>query len=302
MDAASLQKRFGMPDVLTFDEQSGLTRVHVHTPEAKATIYLQGAHLTAWEPAGLGPAIFLSSKSEFAPGKPIRGGVPVIFPWFANDSKKDRVNGHPGPSHGFARIQDWSLDSVHRNHGETTLVFTLGPTSMSRSMGFDAFLLTLKFVVGRELRMAMTVDNKSSQPLVFEDGFHTYYKIDDVQEVSVSGLENVPYIDKVDGFKVKPAAGVPIVFTQRTDRIYNNTSTPLTIDDKAGRRKITVEKSGSNSTVVWNQFGEMPDLGPWEWHGYVAVETTNVGVNAVTLAAGASTTIEAHAVMEKLSS
>ena len=300
MDAASLQKRFGMPEVLTFDKQSGLTRVHVHTPEAKATIYLQGAHLTAWEPAGLGPAIFLSSKSEFAPGKPIRGGVPVIFPWFANDSKKDRVDGHPGPSHGFARIQDWSLDSVHRNHGETTLVFTLGPTAMSRSMGFDAFLLTLKFVVGRELRMAMTVDNKSSQPLVFEDGFHTYYKIDDVQEVSVSGLEKVSYIDKVDDFKVKPPAGVPIVFTQRTDRIYNNTSTPLTIDDKAGRRKITVEKSGSNSTVVWNQFGEMPDLGPWEWHGYVAVETTNVGVNAVTLAAGASAMIEAHSVVEKI--
>jgi glucose-6-phosphate 1-epimerase len=297
MDAMALQKRFGMPEVLTFDEQNGLTRVHVHTPEAKATIYLQGAHLTAWEPAGLGPAIFLSSKSDFAVGKPIRGGVPVIFPWFANDSKKDRVDGHPGPSHGFARIQDWSLDSVHREHGETTLVFSLGPTAMSRSMGFDDFLLTLKFVVGRELRMAMMVENKSSQPLMFEDGFHTYYKIDDVQEVSVSGLEKVSYIDKVDEFKVKPAAGVPIVFTQRTDRIYNNTSTLLTILDKAGRRKITVEKSGSNSTVVWNQFAEMPDLGPWEWHGYVAVETTNVGVNAVTLAAGASATIEAHAVV-----
>jgi glucose-6-phosphate 1-epimerase len=300
MDAASLQKRFGMPEVLTFEDENGLTRVHVHTPEAKATIYLQGAHLTEWQPTGFEPVIFTSEKSDFAVGKPIRGGVPVIFPWFANDSKKDRVDGHPGPAHGFARIQDWSLDEVHHGRHETSLILTQGPTAMSKSMGFTSFGLKMEFHIGSSLRMAMTVTNTGSEPLMFEDGFHTYYAVSDVKQVSVSGLEKVSYIDKVDDFKVKPAAGVPITFTQRTDRIYNDTSTPLMISDPGGKRKIRVEKKGSNSTVTWNQFGEMPDLAATAWPHYVAVETTNVAKNAVTLAAGASATIEAHSIVEKI--
>jgi glucose-6-phosphate 1-epimerase len=301
LDAASLAKRFHLVKLVSFDEQNGLTRVHVHSPEATATIYLQGAHLTAWQPSGQEPAIFLSSKSEFAPGKPIRGGVPVVFPWFANDSKKDRVDGHPGPSHGFGRIQDWSLDTVERRGGDVRLVFTLGPTAMSRSMGYDAFLLTLEFLIGPTLTMAMTVKNTGSQPLGFEDAFHTYYKVADIHEVKVSGLEPTSYIDKRDDFKVKPAAEAPIQFTKWTDRIYNDTTAPVTIEDVAGRRQIVLHKTGSKTTVVWNQFGETSELGPWDWSEYVAVETANVGRNAVTLAAGASATLVAHSVVEKAS-
>lgn len=300
MDAASLAKRFPLPSLVSFDEQNGLTRVHVHSAEATATVYVQGAHLTAWQPSGHEPAIFLSSKSEFAPGKPIRGGVPVVFPWFANDSKKDRVDGHPGPTHGFARVQDWSLDAVERHGRDVRLVFTLGPTAMSRSMGYDAFLLTLEFLIGPTLTMAMTVKNTGAQPLYFEDAFHTYYKVADIHEVLVKGLETTSFIDKTDDFKVKPAAEQPLRFTQRTDRIYNDTTAPITIEDVAGRRRIVLHKKGSDTTVTWNQFGEMPDLGPWDWHEYVAVETANVGRNAVTLAAGASATLVAHSVVEKV--
>jgi glucose-6-phosphate 1-epimerase len=157
----------------------------------------------------------------------------------------------------------------------------------------------MEFHIGSSLRMAMTVTNTGSEPLMYEDGFHTYYAVSDVRQVSVSGLEKVSFIDKVDDFKVKPAAGAPITFTQRTDRIYNDTSTPLTISDPGGKRKIRVEKKGSNSTVTWNQFGEMPDLAATDWPHYVAVEATNVAKNAVTLAAGASATIEAHSIVEK---
>src|ERR1700722_4423553 len=112
MDAAALRQQFKVHGV-TFDEANELTRVQVATKAATATIYLQGAHLTAWQPAGFEPAILISHKSDFAPGKPIRGGIPIAFPWFATDRRKDRIDGHPGPSHGFARIQDWTLEAVH---------------------------------------------------------------------------------------------------------------------------------------------------------------------------------------------
>ncbi|HEY4358610.1 MAG TPA: D-hexose-6-phosphate mutarotase, partial [Acidobacteriaceae bacterium] len=99
MNLTELNHRFGIAGVVLFDEDRGFTRLRVTSKACTATIYLQGAHLTAWRPAGTQPVIFLSRASDFTPGKPLRGGVPVVFPWFATDSKPDRIDGHPGPSH-----------------------------------------------------------------------------------------------------------------------------------------------------------------------------------------------------------
>jgi glucose-6-phosphate 1-epimerase len=290
MDAAALRQRFPVPGV-TFDEANGLTRVQIATVDAIATVYLQGAHLTAWQPAGFGPAILLSHKSDIAPGKPIRGGIPIAFPWFATDRKKDRIDGHPGPSHGFARIQDWSLESVKLDGSTVKLVFLLGPTAMSKSMGYDNFLLRLEFSIGPQLAMVMTVTNTGTEPMSYEQAFHTYYEVADIHEVSVDGLEPTSFIDKTDAMQVKPAEHQPIRFTKTVDRMYNHTSSYLTIHDVAGRRKFVIHKEGSNTTVVWNPFGPLPDLGEWEWHSMCAVEVVNAGDDAITLAPGESKTM-----------
>jgi glucose-6-phosphate 1-epimerase len=298
MNPEGLKKRFAVPG-LAFDEKDGLTRVLVDVPEAKAAIYLQGAHLTDWQPEGFEPAILLSSKSAFGVGKPIRGGIPIAFPWFANDSKQDRVDGHPGPQHGFARIQDWELVAAKRVKDGMQLEFTQGPTEMSRSMGYDNFGLKMEFYVGRELTLAMTVANTGKAAMSYEQAFHPYYKVADIHELQVSGLEATSFIDKTDGYKVKPAAGAPIRFTKTEDRVYNNTAATCTIADVAGRRRFTAEKKGSNSTVVWNSGAPLADLGEWDWHEYVAVETANVGVNAVTLEPGARAAMGLHVRLEK---
>ena len=300
MDAASLQKEFGLPGVLTFDTQNGLVRADVRTAAANGSFFLQGAHLTGWQPIGFEPVIFLSRKSEFAPGRPIRGGVPIAFPWFATDQKPDRIDGHPGPSHGFARIQDWTMLSAEREGEGLRVALELGPTAMSRSMGFDRFHLGVEMSFQKRLTMRMTVKNNDQQPLRFEEAFHTYYTVTDVHEATLNGLEPTGYIDKTDGFKQKPASGVPLTFTRTLDRMYNNTSAPCVIHDGAGKRRITLRKTGSNTTVVWNPWNELPDLGPWEWHEMLAVETVNAGVNAVTLAPGASWMMESEISVEKV--
>jgi glucose-6-phosphate 1-epimerase len=291
MELSSLRKRFGMPEALSFDQINGLVRVHMHTPQAKATVFFQGAHLVDWQPVGFGPVIFLSQKSDVETGKPLRGGVPVVFPWFGGDRRERAVR---GPSHGFARIQTWDLASVKREHEEIVLVFHLGSTGASRDLGFDKFQLAMEFRVGRELTMRLTVTNLDDKPLVFEEGFHSYYAVADIHEVKVSGLEAVGYLDKVDHGTMKPAAGAPIEFKDQVDRVYADTTADCTIHDVAGRRRILVRKTGSQSTVVWNPYRELTDVGTWEWHGFVAVETANVVSNPVTLAAGASGTMEAR--------
>jgi glucose-6-phosphate 1-epimerase len=287
MDAAALRQQFPVPGV-SFDEANGLTRVQVATKAATATIYLQGAHLTAWQPVGFEPAVFLSHKSDFAVGKPIRGGIPIAFPWFANDRKKDRIDGHPGPSHGFARIQDWTLERVEHLPGDGILMeFTLGPTAMSRSMGYAEFALSLQFVIGESLMMLFRVTNTGKEAMSYEQAFHTYYEVADIHEVVIDGLEPTSFIDKTDAMKVKPAENEPIRFTKTLDRMYNHTSAQLTIHDVAGRRKVYVTKADSNTTVVWNPWAPLPDLGEWDWHNMCAVEVANAGDDAITLEPGA---------------
>lgn len=222
-----------------------------------------------------------------------------MFPWFATDKKGDRVEGHPGPTHGFARIQDWDLSSVKCDGEDAVVTFTLGPTAMSRSMGFDHFSLNLVFRIGRKLELSLEVKNLSGAMLKFEEAFHTYLHIADIHEVKVEGLEPTSYIDKTDNFQRKPAENSPIVFTKTIDRIYENTTASCVVLDGAAKRKISVAKSGSDSTVVWNPFRELPDLGEWEWHEMVAVETANVENNAVSLGAQASAKMSVTITVEK---
>src|SRR5579864_495667 len=105
MQTATLAKRFDISEALRFETGSGgLVRAVISTPAAEAELYLQGAHLAHWTLRGQRPVLFVSPKSLFASGKAIRGGVPIIFPWFGA-----RSDGKLGPAHGFARTSEWTV-------------------------------------------------------------------------------------------------------------------------------------------------------------------------------------------------
>jgi len=145
----------------------------------------------------------------------------------------------------------------------------------------------------------MTVTNTGAKAMSYEQAFHTYYEVADIHEVSVDGLEPTSFIDKTDAMKVKPAEHEPIRFTKTLDRMYNHTTADITIHDVAGRRKILLHKTGSNTTVVWNPFGPLPDLGEWDWHSMCAVETVNASDDAITLAPGESKVMTKHVKLVK---
>ena len=284
-----LNSRFAIASVLTFHEKDGLLFADISSPSAKAALCLQGAHLLGWQPSGQQPVLFLSQRSEMAPGKAIRGGVPLLFPWFG-----PRHDGKEGPAHGFARTQPWQLDFAAMTGEDLHLTFTQGPTELSRSLGFDHFRLAFQVTLGRSLTMQLTVANDGQAPLLYEEGMHTYFSVQDVHEVTVSGLDGTHYIDKKDDFKVKPQAPGPMHITAPTDRVYLATTATCTVRDPGEGRQITIEKTNSHSTVVWNPWGEMPDIHPEGWHEFVCVETVNVGEQSVSLAPGATHTMKAH--------
>lgn len=295
MELTQLNEHFAIPGVLAFHQTgSGLIYLEATTPQATATVYLQGAHLAAWQPAGEQPVLFLSRRSHFEPGVPIRGGVPISFPWFAG-----RRDGKTGPAHGFARIQDWTLAFAALAGDDLHLSFTLAPTALSRELGYDNFRVAYQLTIGRTLTMQLTVANDADAPLLFEEALHTYYAVGDVREVSVTGLESTAFVDKTDNMQQKPAAHAPLTFASATDRVYPNTDAACVLHDAAGRRRITVEKTGSDTTVVFNPWKELADMGPDEWPEMLCVETVNAAANAITLAPAKTHTMQAHISVEK---
>ncbi len=295
-----LNETFAIPGALVFEScHGGLLCAHVTTEACTATIYLHGAHLAHWQPIAESPVLFLSKESVFAPDKAIRGGVPVIFPWFGQRTG-ERTD---GPAHGFARTQVWDVTFAAISGNDLHLTLTLGPTDISRGYGYDNFRVAYEIIFGVDLTMRLSVANQSVKPLHFEEALHTYLHVKDAEAISIIGLGGAEYLDKVDGFKRKRQLEEVLRLTGPTDRPYLNTATTVTVDDPGFERQLVVSKKGSRTTVVWNPWAEgaanLADFGDNEWPGMVCIEAANAGENALTLLPGEAHTMESKIVLVK---
>ncbi len=296
MKANELNDNYGLEGVLRFEEHGELTRAQVTLHACEATIYLQGAHVTAWQPAGQKPVLFLSEHSALTPGKAIRGGVPICFPWFGG-----RSDGGKGPSHGFARISEWELafaalmPDTGGDGDRLQLTFVLASNELSRSLGFDSFRVAYEVMLGKTLSLRLTVANLGDAPLKFEEALHSYFQVADIHQAPISGLEGAEYLDKRDGGKAKHAPDGPLQLTEFSDRVFPSNTTAVTIHDEANHRVLHVEKQNSATTVVWNPWPEgsapLADLGPGDWPHFLCVEAANTATDAIVLEPGATHTM-----------
>ncbi len=291
--AAELNAKFAIHDHLTFHDgksdsnaAGGLVEMRVVTPQAEATIYTHGAHLTRWVPAGEQPGIYLSPKTALEPGKPIRGGIPVLFPWFATG-----WDGKHQPMHGYARTTEWTLVNTHlAPTGEVHITLALDPDAQFQAAGYGAFHTAIQFRIGKELDISLEVTNHGTEPMVFEEGLHTYFAVGDIHQVKTEGLEGTTYVDKRDNFTRKVQREKLLSYTRDVDQVHVQTTAPLVIHDDAWKREIHIHKEGSNTTVTWNPGTVMtptiPDLAEDSWQHFVCVETVNAGDDRITLAPG----------------
>lgn len=305
MELQSLTDNFAIPGALSFSQtESGLLRAHITTPACTAELYLHGAHLTDWRPTGQQPVLFLSERTPLAPGKAIRGGVPIIFPWFGARLSTPESPRTDGPQHGFARTADWSLAFAALAGDDMHLTLTLGPNDATRALGYDHFQLAFELKLGRDLRMRLTTANQGTAPIRIEEALHTYFHVSDATTVAIHGLLNTEYLDKTDGFARKRQLDPALRLTAETDRLYVNTDATVTLDDPGFHRRITVAKTNSHSTVVWNPWSansaKMADMTPDSWRSMTCIETVNAVENNVQIAPTQTHTMEAHITVDSL--
>lgn len=198
--------------------------------------------------------------------------------------------------HGIARLTTWELTETAADPaGRVKLTFRLPPERLVAA-GWPPAHVTLTVTVAEKLTLELAVRNDTAQDFVFEDCLHTYFCVGDISQVEIAGLKGVQYLDKVDQFARKLETGDAIKISSEVDRVYLNTTGTVEIRDAKWRRTITVAKSGSSSTVVWNPWQAkaraMADFGDDEYRGMVCVESGNVGESKVALQPGHSAALQ----------
>lgn len=290
-DIEVLNHRFAIGSQVRFEKLAdGVVVAAIDTSLATATISLYGGHVVNWRPKHQAePVLWVSKLVQFKPGKAIRGGVPICWPWFGNHPTNQKL-----PGHGYARISPWAVAATERmSDGAIRIALAMQDSELSLAHFPPSVRLNAQITVGRELTVELTTTNEGKQDIVLTEGLHTYFKVSDVSAIQVLGLQGAPYVDLVRGNARRRQEG-PIRFDGELGRIFTDSAATCVIEDPGLRRRITIEKSGSLSTAVWNPWtrvaATIPDLGVDGWRDMVCVESANALENRVTVKKGATHT------------
>lgn len=247
----------------------------------RALVALHGGHLLSWVPACGGERLYLSPASRFGAGASIRGGIPVIFPQFADRG--------PLPRHGFARTAPWTFAGIDADDaGLPAATFALDDDDATRALWPHGFALRLQVALAEDaLRVSMTLRNTGDTPLAFACALHSYLQIGSLADARLRGLQGLVYRERTAPDALRRDDAASPAFGDEIDRVYAGTRAPRTLDD--GAQALRIETAGFDDTVVWNPgpalAAGMGDLAPGGHARFVCVEPACVE-RAVELAPG----------------
>jgi glucose-6-phosphate 1-epimerase len=287
IDIQQLNNDYGIANKVKFVEgQGGFPVIEIKNEYAQAAISLYGGQVLSFQPVTqTEDLMFVGSQAFYETGKAIKGGTPICWPWFGNDPE-----GKGRSSHGFVRNRLWQMrEIVSTQDGATKITMGLVDTEETRKIWNYNFDLAIAITVSNSLTIELITRNTGKQPFSITQALHTYFKIGDIKQVQVLGLEAKDYLDKVDGGKQKTQSGV-ITFSEECDRIYLNVPSELIINDAALTRKIKITANNSKTAIVWNPgaivSANMADLGDQDYQYFVCVETANAANEIIEVPVG----------------
>ncbi|MCP1291197.1 D-hexose-6-phosphate mutarotase [Chromobacterium sp. S0633] len=255
----------------------GVDILVISAADFHAEISLLGGQLLSFRAAGQQPLLYLSPQARYLPGKAIRGGVPLCWPWFGPHPDDASL-----PAHGVARTQAWRLDEVREDAGAFHVKLS-GPEC-------DGLTAEMEYRLGAAVEAALTTRNLGDRPQRLGAALHSYLAVGDARQAALSGLDGERCHDKVAGRESRWPDG-EFRFRGEVDSIVYS-ERPALLRDPVWRRCIRVTAEGAGSVVVWNPAAEktalLGDLPDAAWLDFVCVETANAGDDVRLLAPGAS--------------
>lgn len=235
----------------------------IDNKHCSAEIALFGAHILSFTPKSDGiERIWLSESAVFDKTKPIRGGVPICWPWFADLFPVEQQNSKMNyPAHGFVRDQDWEIKDIQEDEGATTL--TLSPNKVGLFQFPSLFSLTLQVTFAQQCSISLITKNTSEQAVEFTAALHSYFKVSDITHTEIKGIAG-KFIDKTHA-NAELKLTHPYLISTETDRIHlQDKDNKLNQIELLAGTNTKLEQSGHDSLVIWNPWKEksqaMPDM------------------------------------------
>jgi glucose-6-phosphate 1-epimerase len=287
MSIDELNKSFGIANELTFvSGKGGWAYAEVSNRFATAKISLYGAHVLNYVPARGRDLLWNTDKCIFEVGKPIRGGVPVCWPWFGPHATEPSY-----PAHGFARLSIWQvLSSSTTDKGETRLKLGMTDSPETKKLWPYSFSNTITVTVGEAMTIELATSNTGKDQFTYTDALHSYFMVGEISQITIEGLKGSSFYDGTDKNTLKVQEENLLKIQKEENRRHINTSSDCIINDPVLQRKIRVSKTGSNTTVVWNPWIETAktfiDMGDEHYKTMVCIEAANAVNDIITLLPG----------------
>lgn len=233
---------------------------HPREPTTKVSILKYGATVISWENKGK-EQLWLSEAAKLDGSKPVRGGIPLVFPIFGKQKNEE----HPTyklPQHGFARNSTWEfLGQTSEN--PLTVQFGLGPENANKEIynlwneGKNNFTLILSIELGDDhLKTNIEVENNGDEAFDFNWLFHTYLKVPDVTDCLVTNLIDQKCYDQLLATEYMEKSPM-VCFNEEFDRIYKKIDTDKIFQVvELGKVLINVQRENLPDSVVWNPWIE----------------------------------------------
>ncbi|KXT17202.1 hypothetical protein AC579_325 [Pseudocercospora musae] len=271
--------------------------VHAESDKVTATlptgdsvqVLLYGATVTSWKSNGK-ERLWLSIAAKLDGSKPVRGGIPVVFPAFGPPPKDHATGGLP--QHGFARNSQWEY--LGRSSSESGPLAKGGDDSVKLDFGLASsnlaaeakkawpyeFGLVYSVTLGKDgLQTMLNVRNQGKESFEFQMLLHSYFSVPDISKTAITGLGSVTYIDKMLNATEQQQTDPQLKITGEIDRVYKSIKQDTTSIVVDGKPHLDVVRDNLEDSVVWNPWIEkakgMGDFEPKD--GYKNMVCVEVG-------------------------
>jgi len=238
----------------------------------------QRAQILSWQPSGKKDVLWCTGEQFISLDKPIRGGIPLCWPWFAKGE-----NGKMTPSHGFARLADWRLvRDEKKNAGTHHLIYELTDEEVKSTHYSQNFVLTLEYLIGETLLVSLVVSGRENlvAPISF-GALHSYFNLGAIERTVIEGL-GTQSVDNLDDFRIGVEPDYVNVNGPTEKRFPNETkeSQQVKIHDRANQRIILLTQSGHSDTMLWSPWSatgdSLNDTQSDAYQHFVCVETAAI--------------------------
>lgn len=247
--------------------------INLRNSRAECKIALFGGNLLSYRPIDEEHDVFwLGDRNKFDGVQAIRGGIPVCWLRFAEEKLNDNL-----PRHGFARLSDWQLKNVSVDEDKIEVQLSLIPDA-KYNLNLSANLF---IKITDKLEYSLETENNGDSEFDFSEALHAYFNISSVENIEVKGVVGHQYKNSLDGNFYQQNDDLKIC--GEVDSIFMHQTEPLKIVDEGYHREILIEKTNSDTTVVWNPAKDLAEMSPEQYKTFVCVEPSNVGESFVRL-------------------